>query len=300
MRLDQVILRGTFAARPSAATLPNGSLYASTDTNEIYEVVAAAWVLFVDGDGGAGGAGTVTDVTAGVGLDGGTITVSGTIDLADTAVTPATYGDDAHVAQVTIDQQGRITAASEVAIAGGGGGAPLWNLNLATYAGNLLAPAVSAGNFSVGNIIHPIRPNLKTTGISFWWGGGAGALTVKAQLRRNGSKTSATAAYSTIVATVTGVAVNAAGVYTATFASEQTLTEGEFHAVQVYEESGTKFPANSTWANLKMNTQVIANNWTMDPSGLQLVETGFAAGDAAIAADAGTSAFYPVSLIVSG
>ena len=52
MRLDQIVLRGTFAARPLATSLPNGSLYASTDTNEIYEVIAQAWQLFVDGDGG--------------------------------------------------------------------------------------------------------------------------------------------------------------------------------------------------------------------------------------------------------
>jgi Repeat of unknown function (DUF5907) len=57
MRLDQVILRGTHAARPAAATLPNGSLYGETDTNEVYEVVAAAWALFVDGDGGSGAPG---------------------------------------------------------------------------------------------------------------------------------------------------------------------------------------------------------------------------------------------------
>jgi hypothetical protein len=66
--------------------------------------------------------GTVTSVTAGVGLDGGVITTSGTIDLADTAVTAGTYGDATNSAQITIDPQGRITAASNVAISGGGGG----------------------------------------------------------------------------------------------------------------------------------------------------------------------------------
>lgn len=47
---------------------------------------------------------------------------SGNLKLADTAVTPGTYGDATHVGQFTVDQQGRITAASEVAISGGGGG----------------------------------------------------------------------------------------------------------------------------------------------------------------------------------
>lgn len=44
-----------------------------------------------------------------------------TLTLADTAVTPATYGDASNSAQITIDQQGRITAAVDVPIAGGGG-----------------------------------------------------------------------------------------------------------------------------------------------------------------------------------
>tara|TARA_B110000263_G_scaffold43416_1_gene35347 strand:+ start:7133 stop:9982 length:2850 start_codon:yes stop_codon:yes gene_type:complete len=63
---------------------------------------------------GSGGSGTVTSITAGTGLDGGTITTSGTIDLANTAVTAASYTS----ADITINAQGQITAASS----GGGGG----------------------------------------------------------------------------------------------------------------------------------------------------------------------------------
>lgn len=54
----------------------------------------------------------------------GDVTTSGTLatTLANTAVTPGTYGDSTHVAQVTFDAKGRATSATNVAIAGGGGG----------------------------------------------------------------------------------------------------------------------------------------------------------------------------------
>jgi hypothetical protein len=51
-------------------------------------------------------------LTGGTGID----YTAGTIDLADTAVTPGTYGDATNVSQITVDQQGRITGVSDVAI----------------------------------------------------------------------------------------------------------------------------------------------------------------------------------------
>jgi len=87
-------------------------------------------VLTTDGNGsftfttvsGGGGSGDITSVVAGVGLTGGASTGDATIDLANTAVTPGTYGSATKSARITVDQQGRITGVAESTISGGGGG----------------------------------------------------------------------------------------------------------------------------------------------------------------------------------
>ena len=61
------------------------------------------------------GAGTVTSITAGAGLSGGTITGSGTISMPNVG-TAASYGSASSVPVFTTDDQGRVTAVTETPI----------------------------------------------------------------------------------------------------------------------------------------------------------------------------------------
>ena len=60
----------------------------------------------------ASGGGTVTSVTAGTGLNGGTITATGTIDLANTGVLAGTYSPS----EIVVNAQGQITSATSLNI----------------------------------------------------------------------------------------------------------------------------------------------------------------------------------------
>lgn len=88
----------------------------SPDVRGVTKIKVSNTTLTDDGNGevtlttggGGGGGGTVTEVATGVGLQGGPITTTGTIALTDTAVTPAVYTN----ATITVNQKGRITAAS--------------------------------------------------------------------------------------------------------------------------------------------------------------------------------------------
>jgi len=100
-----VIPSGTTGQRGSS-TLGN---IRYNSTTGLFEGYNGAWTAFA-----ASGSG-VTSVATGTGLTGGPITSTGTISLADTAVVPASYT----YANITVDQQGRITSASNGSVTSG-------------------------------------------------------------------------------------------------------------------------------------------------------------------------------------
>ena len=91
---------GTLEGDVTFAAGPNTIVTADPVTNTVT----------IESTATAGPGGTVTQITAGTGLDGGTITTTGTIDLSNTGVAQGTYTTP----QIAVNAQGQITSASNI------------------------------------------------------------------------------------------------------------------------------------------------------------------------------------------
>lgn len=176
---------------PSATTY-HGMFAHVHGTGYAYYAHAGAWVKLAKLD-------DINDstltVTAGTGLSGGgTFTTNQsadsavTVNLADTAVTPGTYGDANNTPQITIDQQGRITSATTVQTAGsgsGGGGGSTLSIerDVFTATANQTAFVISSDITSSSNTqvyidgVYQAKSNYTTSGstVTFSTGVPAGA-----------------------------------------------------------------------------------------------------------------------------
>lgn len=106
-----------------------------------------------------GGAGTVTQVNTGTGLTGGPVTTTGTISLANTTVTPDSYGSGNTVATFTVNQQGQLTAAGNAAI----------NIAVANVSGavaNTVTITAGTGLAGGGNLSSNVTIDIANTAVS--------------------------------------------------------------------------------------------------------------------------------------
>ena len=100
---------GDTASRP--VTPVNGMMRYNSDTGLFEGYLSGAWSAFTSGGSG------VTSISTGTGLTGGPITSTGTIDIANTAVTAGSYGGATKTLTATVNAQGQLTAMAETAIA---------------------------------------------------------------------------------------------------------------------------------------------------------------------------------------
>jgi hypothetical protein len=98
---------GTTAQQPSSPQV--GMMRYDTTAGAYYGYSAGLWRQFSLSGG-------VTLVDTGTGLTGGPITGTGTISIANTAVTAGSYGSSTQVGTFTVNAQGQLTAASNVSI----------------------------------------------------------------------------------------------------------------------------------------------------------------------------------------
>jgi len=152
-----VTMSGDVTGTNSAATvvkLQGNNVSATAPiAGQVLSWSGAAWI-----PAAVGGTGTVTSITAGTGLSGGTITTSGTISMPNVG-TAGTYGSATQVPVITTDAQGRVSSVTNTAITGDNWGSAVAHTD-----------ATLAGNGTIGTPLK-IAQQSATTGQGLVWSG---------------------------------------------------------------------------------------------------------------------------------